>query len=199
MGPKEQGLIRHSARRTRIRPWQATLLCPLPACDGSEVGEVSPRWASGLINRERCVSTVGSNPCLSVSLVYYDPEQFRSRKFKAVAMAKAMGLSSAFSLTSTGVAENVTRRSPGAYVLGKLGADGVFYIDYAGRSDDDVAGRLMEHVSEAPPQFCFAYYSSAEAAYLKECQLYHDFNPPKNKVHPAKPRGSNRSCPVCWT
>ena len=45
-----------------------------------------------------------------------------------------------------------------------------------------VAGRLQQHVAEPYPQFCYTYLLSAKAAFDKECSLYHDFTPPKNKV-----------------
>lgn len=112
-------------------------------------------------------------------------------------MAKPMGLSTPFSLTRDGVSKAVTLTSPGAYALGYLGADNVFQIAYVGRSDDNVASRLMDHVSTPHAQFCFTYLGSSQAAFLKECSLYHDFNPPENTIHPAKPKGSNLTCPNC--
>lgn len=113
-------------------------------------------------------------------------------------MPKPIGLPHGpYPLTSDSVSKNVTSTSPGAYVLGRLGNDGVFYIGYAGRSDDDVAARLTQHVPEPYPQFMFGYYLSAKAAFEKECHLYHDFSPGDNKVHPARPRGTNWKCPRC--
>ena len=61
-------------------------------------------------------------------------------------MAVPIGLQSGpHPLTDAGVKAAVLYKSPGAYVLGKRGDDGVFYIDYAGRSDEDVADRLSKH------------------------------------------------------
>lgn len=34
-------------------------------------------------------------------------------------------------------------------------------------------------------------------AFEKECHLYHDFNPPDNTVHPARPAGTQYLCPRC--
>lgn len=119
------------------------------------------------------------------------------QKVQRASMAKPMGLPHGpFPLTGAGV-KNVLFTGPGAYALGKRGDDGVFYIDYVGRADDDVARRIGEHVAESSPQFHFTYCPSAEAAYEKECQLYHDFPTTKNIYHPAKPKGSNQKCPVC--
>jgi len=107
------------------------------------------------------------------------------------------GLSGPFNLTSIGVSTNVTKKSPGAYALGTVSADGTFNIAYVGRSDDDVAGRLQQHTPEAYTHFKFDYFPSAKAAFEKECRLYHDFKPRDNKVHPDRPKNANWSCPVC--
>jgi len=86
---------------------------------------------------------------------------------------------------------------PGAYALGKLGEDNIFYIFYIGRSDNDLAGRLQQHVTEHYPQFMHAFYTSTKLAFEKECHLYHDFSPTDNKIHPARPYREKWSCPVC--
>lgn len=106
------------------------------------------------------------------------------------------GLNGPYSLTSSGVSDAVKQKSAGAYALGKTD-NGVFAVHYVGRSDDDVANRLQQHVSKWYPDFKFGYFSSPKAAFEKECHLYHDFTPPDNKVHPARPAGSNWSCPAC--
>ncbi len=111
-------------------------------------------------------------------------------------MAVPMGLQSGpHPLTVAGATAAVVYTSPGAYALGKMGTDGIFYIDYIGRSDDDIAGRLKQHAPERYPEFFFGYYPSAKAAFEKECWLYHTFRPVDNVVHPARPRGSNWTCP----
>jgi len=112
-------------------------------------------------------------------------------------MAKPTGLYGPHPLTGSGVASAVTTKGAGVYALGKQGVDGVFYIDYVGRSDDDLPGRLQQHVTEYYPQFLYGYLPSAKQAFEKECGLYHDFTPPKNKVHPARTKGANWSCPGC--
>jgi hypothetical protein len=113
-------------------------------------------------------------------------------------MPKDMGLPfGPYPLTPQGIKANVLVTGPGAYALGARGIDGVFYIDYVGRADDDVAKRLGDHVAGGSPQFHFTPCGSAEGAYMKECGLYHDFQPPRNINHPAKPKGLNLKCPVC--
>lgn len=107
------------------------------------------------------------------------------------------GLYGPHDLTSSGIENNVKGTGAGAYALGRVGNDGTFYIDYVGRSDDDLAARLQQHVPEPYPKFKYGFLSSAKAAFDKECNLYHDFNPPNNKIHPARPRGSNWTCSRC--
>ncbi|MGA9544124.1 MAG: hypothetical protein WBQ85_11170 [Candidatus Sulfotelmatobacter sp.] len=113
-------------------------------------------------------------------------------------MATPMGLAHGpYTLTVDGANKAVLYKSPGAYALGKMGADNVFYIDYVGRSDEDVADRLRKHAPEPYQQFFFGYYNDAQAAHAKECWLYHTFKPKDNRVHPAKPKNSRLSCPEC--
>lgn len=105
------------------------------------------------------------------------------------------GLRGPFTLTSDGIDQNVTRTSPGAYALGHK-KNGKFRILYVGRSDTDVNDRLHDHIGKFS-KFKFEYYYSGEEAFLNECALYHDFEPPKNKNHPDKLDGSNMRCPIC--
>ncbi|MBZ5524208.1 MAG: hypothetical protein LAP21_18385, partial [Acidobacteriia bacterium] len=112
-------------------------------------------------------------------------------------MSIPTGLFGPHSLTSTGVAAAMKGTTgPGAYALGKLGDDGLFYINYVGRSDDDLAGRLQDHTPEYYPQFMYAFYQSMKDAFDKECHLYHAFKPRDNKVHPARPTNAMWACPV---
>ncbi len=107
------------------------------------------------------------------------------------------GLRGPFSLTTSGVNAEVTKTSPGAYALGKTDDKNTFHIHYVGRADDDLAKRLKDHITEWYPQFKYEFYPSAKAAFEKECNLYHDFNPPDNTIHPARPKGATYSCPRC--
>lgn len=103
------------------------------------------------------------------------------------------GLSGPYELSKKSVTAQVTRYSPGAYALG-YSKNNTFYIKYVGRSDDDVADRIGDHVGEYE-EFKFGYLNSAKAAFEKECNLYHDFDPEDNKVHPARTKGMNWECP----
>ena len=104
------------------------------------------------------------------------------------------GLNGPYSLTGPGILAAVSGYSPGAYALGKS-ETGTFHVHYVGRSDTDVAARLQQHVEKWYPQFKFGYFQTAKAAFEKECHLYHDFNPPDNKVHPARPANENWRMP----
>lgn len=105
------------------------------------------------------------------------------------------GLKGSYALTESGIDANVTRTSAGAYALGRV-KDETFLVSYIGRSDDDVNDRLKDHVDDYD-RFKYAYFPSPKAAFEKECNLYHDFDPPDNKIHPARPNNTNWSCPRC--
>lgn len=104
------------------------------------------------------------------------------------------GLNGPYALTTEKIDEVVTKKSPGAYALG-YSKEGTFYIDRVGRSDKDVNDRLKDYADEYK-QFKYGYYSSAKAAFEKECQLYHDFKPKDNTIHPDRPEGTDYDCPV---
>ena len=120
----------------------------------------------------------------------------RSARGRAGVMPSA-GLSGPYALDAETLDAVVTRKSPGAYVLGRSEGQ-TFYIRYVGRSDTDVAARLRQHLGDYP-QFKFGYFGSPRAAFDKECQLYHDFGESKldNRFHPARPWGSAWQCLCC--
>ena len=109
-----------------------------------------------------------------------------------------MALSDLFSLSNGQVDAQVTKKSPGVYVLDRS-VTGGFTAHYAGRSDDDVAKRLKDHVNDGLYKyFKFEYATSSKAAFELECRLYHDLKPPDDDIHPAKPKGTNYVCPVAY-
>ena len=69
---------------------------------------------------------------------------------------------------------------------------------YVGRSDTDLAGRIVSSALEGIGYntFWYAVCTSPRSAYLSECNLYHRFRPPENSVHPAVPPGQSWHCPV---
>ena len=105
-----------------------------------------------------------------------------------------------YDLTEEGINNNVTQTSPGAYMLGKVGDNDMFYISYVGRSDTNINDRLHKWIDKYS-QFKFDYFESPKAAFEKECNLYHDFGGPEgkldNKVHPQRPQNSDWQCPRC--
>lgn len=110
------------------------------------------------------------------------------------------GLNGPYPLTTDGIDGNVTRTSPGAYVLGRMGNDS-FTVEYVGRSDTDVNARLKQWVGKGYPRFKFGYFDSPKAVFEKECNIYHDFGGPSEKLdndkHPQRPEGSSWQCPKC--
>ena|SRR2546430_13897370 len=106
------------------------------------------------------------------------------------------GLTGPHTLSKTTVDAVVTKKSPGAYALGHTRTtDQAYIIQYVGRSDEDLNARIKQW-DGVYAQFKYGYFPSPKAAFDKECQLFHDFTPPDNKVHPARPQGSNWKCPV---
>jgi hypothetical protein len=90
----------------------------------------------------------------------------------------------------------VTQSSAGNYALGHTDVEGAFRVWYVGRSESDL-NALLHHNIERCDQFKFSYATSPREAFVKECQNYHDFNPPGNNGHPARPDGANWTCPRC--
>lgn len=105
-------------------------------------------------------------------------------------------LSDVFSLTDARINEKVNRVSAGVYALDAT-SNPAFVYSYIGRSDSDLNSRLHQWVGKYK-YFRAAYSSSANEAFVAECNLYHDFNPTDNAVHPARPTNSNLKCPRCY-
>jgi hypothetical protein len=106
------------------------------------------------------------------------------------------GLHGPFSLTDEVIDREVGRSQPGAYAL-EESADLVnFRVVYVGRSDSDVNNQLHVHVGSYK-RFRYESCSSPEAAFQRECALYHDFEPRDNPIHPQRPTGAKWTCPRC--
>jgi hypothetical protein len=106
------------------------------------------------------------------------------------------GLQGPYRLSFDGVDQVVTKTSVGVYVLGHADLQGRFCINHVGRSDADLRARLLDCIgSEA--LFKFGYLPTSQAAFEKECELFHDFTPPGNRLHPDRPAGTRLSCPRC--
>jgi hypothetical protein len=101
-------------------------------------------------------------------------------------------------LTEKEIDKVVRGTGPGAYALGHE-ANGTFYVDYIGRSDSDLNGRLKQWASSKYMYFKYGFFDTAKAAFEKECRMFHDFGGTAtldNKVHPARPEGASYGCPV---
>ena len=105
------------------------------------------------------------------------------------------GLNGPYVLTAEQIDKVVTKKSAGTYALDKLDEKDKFYISRVGRSDKDVNARLKTYVGKYK-YFKYGYSSSAKAAFEKECELYHDWNPPDNTIHPDRPEGTGWKCPI---
>ena len=77
-----------------------------------------------------------------------------------------------------------------------------YYRGLVGRTDgDDLARTLKQWLDSDYRVFWFEYVASADAAFEKECRMWHDLDGPDGKLdnegHP-KPDGSQTvRCPVC--
>ena len=107
-----------------------------------------------------------------------------------------MNLDGPYSLTYDSVDGALGSAFPGVFALGYRGRDDVFYVNYVGRSDSDVRGRLLELIG-SDVAFKFGRSASAEEAFRRECELFHAFRPPANRIHPGRPANTSWSCPRC--
>ena len=90
----------------------------------------------------------------------------------------------------------VVRRAPGVFALGHPDASGRFCVNHIGRADSDLKGRLLECIG-SDLLFKFGYFPTSRAAFERECELFHDIAPPRNRVHPGRPSGTTWECPRC--
>jgi len=102
-----------------------------------------------------------------------------------------------FKFDNSGIDNAIVLNKIGNYALGSANQDGTLSVAYVGRSDTDLNVELKQRLqTHNYPHFKASYASSVKEAYEKECKNYHDFNPSKNEIHPAKPN-SNHKCPIC--
>lgn len=112
-------------------------------------------------------------------------------------MAK-LDMNGSYELTEEKIDEKITKTSAGNYALGYV-KESTFYVEYVGRADSDVNGRLKKWVDHYQ-QFKYSYASSPKVAFEKECKNYHDFGENiklDNKNHPDRPDDSSWKCPFC--
>jgi hypothetical protein len=111
-------------------------------------------------------------------------------------MIKQSGLSGPFPLTYDGIEMAVRKRGAGVYALGSKDMAGRFSIQSVGRSDDDLKTGLRACIGSGT-HFKFDHFASEREAFEKECELFHDLQPPGNRVHPGRPQGTTLRCPRC--
>ena len=106
------------------------------------------------------------------------------------------GLTGPFLLNRETIDSTVTT-TPGVYALGYVEVGGDFIPKCVGRSDDDINKSLKDWVNSKYSKFKFECYDSAEAAFTKECRLYHDWKEQlDNQEHPKK-LDNTWECPCC--
>lgn len=111
-------------------------------------------------------------------------------------MSSNANLEGPYRLTVEGISAIERGTSPGVFALGYIGRDAAFYINYVGRSDHDLKSRLREFIG-SDSSFKFGITASPEEAFRRECELFHSFRPPANRVHPGRTANTNWVCPKC--
>lgn len=99
-------------------------------------------------------------------------------------------------LTFDGIAAALNQPSPGVFALGYSGRHDVFYINFVGRADLDLRVQLRNMIG-SDVAFKYSLAESGEAAFYRECDLFHAFRPPANRLHPSRPMSTNWVCPLC--
>jgi hypothetical protein len=108
------------------------------------------------------------------------------------------GLRGPFPFSKSSIEHEISNIVPGAFALGTI-AENSFRVDYVGRSDTDLALQLLLLLNHSDRYRKFFHRDlTALEAYGKECQIFHEFQPPDNQaIHPKIIPGSSWSCPVC--
>jgi hypothetical protein len=106
------------------------------------------------------------------------------------------GLSGPFVLSDDIIDQEVHNQGPGAFLLDSATNAEVFKATFVGRSDIDVNNQLHVYVG-VYKRFKFVYCPSPQAAFERECNLFHDFAPNDNPAHPRRPEHSGWVCPRC--
>ena len=106
------------------------------------------------------------------------------------------GLHGPFALVSDAIEEELVPNCPGAYALGFTDRLGRFSITYVGSAGEDLKNKLKGHIGTAQ-QFKFRHFAQQRQAFEKECEMFHQFMPTGNFLHPGRPSGTNWLCPKC--
>jgi hypothetical protein len=106
------------------------------------------------------------------------------------------GLNGPFALGSDTIEEELVDNCPGAYALGFTDRWGRFSITYVGSAGEDLKSKLKGHIGTAS-QFKFRHFTMQKQAFEKECEMFHQFLPVGNFLHPSRPQGEDWTCPKC--
>jgi hypothetical protein len=106
------------------------------------------------------------------------------------------GLRGPYALVYDVVDAEVADNHPGTYVLGYIDFQGRFCVNFVGSSPTDLRAKLKERIGTAQC-FKFRHFVSDRAAFEKECELFHQFLPSGNFLHPDRPPNTTWRCPRC--
>jgi hypothetical protein len=106
------------------------------------------------------------------------------------------GLHGPFALATDTIDEELVDDCPGAYALGFIDYLGRFSITYVGSAGEDLKSKLKERIGTAP-QFKFRHFAQQRQAFEKECEMFHQFMPAGNFLHPSRPQDADWICPKC--
>jgi hypothetical protein len=106
------------------------------------------------------------------------------------------GLRGPFTLSADVIDEELVDRCPGAYALGFIDRMGRFSITFVGSAGDDLKSKLKAQIGTAV-QFKFRHFAEQRQAFEKECEMFHQFRPTGNFLHPSRQPGSDWTCPRC--
>lgn len=112
-------------------------------------------------------------------------------------MALSFELSGVLPYTVAAIEDAVKKVAAGAYVLDPPDPREGVAVGFVGRSDTDLAEGLQRHVKAGYRRFAFTYTATAMDAYKKECQMWHEWKPAANPVHPVRPNGTDARCLIC--
>ena len=106
------------------------------------------------------------------------------------------GLQGPYPLSIDAINDEIVEGRPGAFALGYIDNLGRFCVTYVGSSQGDLKSKLKERIGTAQ-FFKFRHIATDRGAFEKECELFHDFRPAGNFMHPSRPKDSNWTCPRC--
>ena len=105
-------------------------------------------------------------------------------------------MSGPFPLSHQNIDSRIPPSTAGVFVLGTIDNRGTIkVVEVLGRSDNDLAGQLKQHVGRADG-FLFQIAPTPTEAFHMECDLYHRLGR-ADFLHPVRPAGTALLCPIC--